>query len=85
MLLLIHWLAQYPCGGNGDVLDNGVFCGCVGGYTEQFDNYSSSFVEETEGEFELMLTSSRSRPIELDSNPANWNASSLIMMLMLQV
>ncbi len=34
----------------------------LSGYTEQFDNYSSSFVEETEGEFELMLTSSRSRP-----------------------
>ena len=48
----------------------------LSGYTEQFDNYSSSFVEETEGEFELMLTSSRSRPIELDSNPADWNISS---------
>ena len=51
----------------------------LSGYTEQFDNYSSSFVEETEGEFELMLTSSRSRPIELDSNPANWNISSSLV------
>ena len=51
----------------------------LSGYTEQFDNYSSSFVEETEGEFELMLTSSRSRPIELDSNPANWNINSSLV------
>jgi putative ABC transport system permease protein len=51
----------------------------LSGYTEQFDNYSSSFVEETEGEFELMLTSSRSRPIELASNPANWNISSSLV------
>ena len=51
----------------------------LSGYTEQFDNYSSSFVEETEGEFELMLTSSRSRPIKLDSNPANWNISSSLV------
>ena len=51
----------------------------LSGYTEQFDNYSSSFVEETEGEFELMLTSSRSRPIELDSDPANWNINSSLV------
>ena len=44
----------------------------LSGYTEQFDNYSSSFVEDTEGEFELMLTSSRSRPIELTANPQDW-------------
>ena len=48
----------------------------LSGYTEQFDNYSSSFVEETEGEFELMLTSSRSRPIELSNDPMEWNLSS---------
>jgi len=47
----------------------------LSGYTEQFDNYSSSFVEEAEGEFELMLTSSRSRPIELSSDPTEWNLS----------
>ena len=51
----------------------------LSGYTEQFDNYSSSFVEETEGEFELLLTSSRSRPIELDSDPLNWNVSSSLV------
>ena len=47
----------------------------LGGYTEQFDNYSSSFVEDTEGEFELMLTASRSRPLELSSDPLEWNLS----------
>ena len=51
----------------------------LSGYTEQFDNYSSSFVEETEGEFELMLTSSRSRPIELSNDPAEWNISSSLV------
>ena len=45
----------------------------LSGYTEQFDNYSSSFVEDTEGEFELMLTASRSRPLELSSDPLEWN------------
>ena len=51
----------------------------LSGYTEQFDNYSSSFVEETEGEFELMLTSSRSRPIELSVNPKNGMSSSSLL------
>ena len=44
----------------------------LAGYTEQFDTYSSDFVEEAEGEFELLLTSTRSRPIDLDANPATW-------------
>ncbi|WP_438994959.1 FtsX-like permease family protein [Poseidonia sp.] len=44
----------------------------LSGYTAQFDTYSSSFVEDAEGEFELLLTSSRSRPIELDSDPSSW-------------
>ena len=36
----------------------------LAGYTEQFDTYSSDFVEEAEGDFELLLTSTRSRPID---------------------
>ena len=44
----------------------------LGGYTEQFDTYSSDFVEEAEGEFELLLTSTRARPIELGGDPAAW-------------
>lgn len=44
----------------------------LSGYTDQFDTYSSDFVEEAEGEFELLLTASRSRPIELDANASMW-------------
>lgn len=44
----------------------------LAGYTEQFDTYSSDFVEEAEGEFELLLTSSRARPIDLESDPSAW-------------
>ena len=51
----------------------------LSGYTEQFDNYSSSFVEDTEGEFELLLSSSRSRPIELGNDPSQWNVNSTIV------
>ena len=51
----------------------------LSGYTEQFDNYSSSFVEETEGEFELLLTSSRSRPIELSNDPEDWGLNSSLV------
>ena len=44
----------------------------LSGYTLQFENYSSSFVEESEGEFELMLSASRSRPLQLDSSIEEW-------------
>ena len=51
----------------------------LAGYTEQFDTYSSDFVHEAEGDFELLLTSSRSRPITLGEDVASWglNHSSL--------
>ena len=44
----------------------------LSGYTLQFENYSSSFVEESEGEFELMLSASRSRPLQLDMPIEDW-------------
>ena len=44
----------------------------LSGYTEQFDTYSSTFVEEAEGDFELLLTSTRSRPIDLGASPEDW-------------
>lgn len=47
----------------------------LGGYAEQFDNYTSSFVEEAEGEYELLLTGSRSSPITLSENISEWNLS----------
>jgi len=48
----------------------------LGGYAEQFDNYTSSFVEEAEGEYELLLTGSRSSPIVLSEDITEWNLSS---------
>ena len=44
----------------------------LSGYTLQFENYSSNFVEESEGEFELMLSSARSRPLQLESPVSEW-------------
>ena len=44
----------------------------LAGYTEQFDTYSADFVEEAEGEFELLLTSTRARPIDLGDDPDKW-------------
>jgi putative ABC transport system permease protein len=44
----------------------------LAGYTEQFDTYSADFVEEAEGDFELLLTSTRARPIDLGEDPAEW-------------
>ncbi len=51
----------------------------LAGYTEQFDTYSADFVEEAEGEFELLLTSSRSRPITLGDDPAAWGVNASII------
>ena len=51
----------------------------LAGYTEQFDTYSADFVEEAEGEFELLLTSSRSRPITLGEDPDEWGVNASIM------
>ena len=51
----------------------------LSGYTDQFDTYSSDFVEEAEGEFELLLTASRSRPIDLDSNTSLWGVNDSAM------
>jgi putative ABC transport system permease protein len=47
----------------------------LGGYAEQFDNYSSSFVDEAEGDYELLLKGSRARPIDLPSQIDEWNLS----------
>ena len=51
----------------------------LAGYTEQFDTYSSDFVEEAEGEFELLLTSTRSQPIDLESDPMEWGINHTAM------
>jgi putative ABC transport system permease protein len=44
----------------------------LSGYTLQFENYSSTFVEESEGEFELMLSAARSRPLQLEGPVSEW-------------
>ena len=45
----------------------------LSGYTLQFENYSSTFVEESEGEFELMLSAARTRPLQLDGPVSDWD------------
>ena len=45
----------------------------LSGYTLQFENYSSTFVEESEGEFELMLSAARSRPLQLEDPVSEWD------------
>jgi len=45
----------------------------LSGYTLQFENYSSNFVEESEGEFELMLSSARTRPLQLEGPVSEWD------------
>ena len=45
----------------------------LAGYTSQFDNFSTQFVEEAEGDFEILLTSSRARPLDLPHDVSEWN------------
>ena len=48
----------------------------LAGYTSQFDHFTTQFVEEAEGEYEIMLTSSRARPLDFPEDIASWNLSS---------
>lgn len=45
----------------------------LAGYTSQFDNFSTQFVEEAEGDYEILLTSSRARPLDLPDDVLEWN------------
>lgn len=45
----------------------------LAGYTSQFDNFSTQFVEEAEGDYEILLTSSRARPLDLPEDILDWN------------
>ena len=45
----------------------------LGGYAEQFENYSGDFVYEAEGEFEILLMAPASRPLQLEENHLDWN------------
>ena len=45
----------------------------LGGYAEQFENYSGDFVYEAEGEFEILLMAPSSRPLQLGEDHSQWN------------
>ncbi|MEC8625401.1 MAG: ABC transporter permease [Candidatus Thermoplasmatota archaeon] len=44
----------------------------LGGYTSSFAAVSGDFVEESEGDFEILLSGSRSAPVEVGTDPAAW-------------
>ena len=45
----------------------------LAGYSVQFEEHSSGYVEDASGEFEILLSSSRQVPLELSSDPNEWN------------
>ena len=45
----------------------------LAGYSVQFEEHSSGYVEDASGEFEILLSSSRQIPLELSSDPLEWN------------
>ena len=49
-----------------------VFAVVVRGYTSSFAAVSGDFVEESEGDFEILLSGSRSAPVEVGTDPAAW-------------
>jgi len=44
----------------------------LAGFSAQFETYSNSFVDDAQGEFELLGTGSLERPLEIESNVENW-------------
>ncbi len=44
----------------------------LGGYTSSFASVSGDFVQESEGEFELLLTGSRASPVDVGVDPLSW-------------
>jgi len=45
----------------------------LAGYSTQFESYSDGFVEHAQGDFEVMVTGSRQRPIDLSDDVQDWN------------
>ncbi len=45
----------------------------LAGYSVQFEEHSSGYVEDASGDFEILLSSSRQVPLELSSNQYGWN------------
>ena len=44
----------------------------LAGFSAQFEIYSNSFVDDAQGEFELLGTGSLERPLDLESNVEEW-------------
>jgi len=44
----------------------------LSGYSSQFEEHSSGYVEDASGDFEILLSSSRQSPLELSSNVSQW-------------
>jgi len=44
----------------------------LGGYTSSFASVSGDFVQESEGEFEILLTGSRAAPLNIERDPVAW-------------
>ena len=47
----------------------------LAGYSVQFEEHSSGYVEDASGEFEILLSSSRQLPLELSDDVNEWNLS----------
>jgi len=45
----------------------------LAGYSVQFEEHSSGYVEDASGDFEILLSSSRQVPLELSSDHYEWN------------
>ena len=45
----------------------------LAGYSVQFEEHSSGYVEDASGDFEILLSSSVQIPLELSSNQYEWN------------
>ena len=45
----------------------------LAGYSVQFEEHSSGYVEDASGDFEILLSSSRQIPLELSQNQYEWN------------
>lgn len=47
----------------------------LSGYSVQFESHSTGYVDDASGDFEILLASSRQAPMNLSSDPSDWNLS----------
>ena len=50
----------------------------LSGYSSQFEEHSSGYVEDASGDFEILLSSSRQSPLELSPNVSEWGLDETI-------